>query len=260
MGVSVAPVISARATDRLLPAHPPCPARDTTSRRGRPPPSRRIVELSTTTAATLLATSFVVGIAVVTGGIVSGQQPEVRLPDRFDAVRPVHPARAPARPPAAATPRHKRPAAAPSPAAAAPTPAAAPSPAAAVPTAAAAASSDEASFAVTPPAAVVTAYYAALDGRRFRAAWRALRPAVQSSFGGFASWRAGFATTLSSRPSEIRVARSGSRAVVTLVLAATDRSPHGLVRRSFDVRWELSASGQGWAGDTLTATERSTRG
>ena len=52
----------------------------------------------------------------------------------------------------------------------------------------------------------------------------------------------------------------GPHAVVTLVLQATDRSPRGLVKRSFDVRWELTASGRGWVADTLSATPRATRG
>jgi hypothetical protein len=117
-----------------------------------------------------------------------------------------------------------------------------------------------ASGAVPSPAAVVTAYYAALDARRFRAAWRVLGGDVRSSFGGFAAWRAGFATTRSSRPSGLQVARSGRGAVVTLVLVAADRSPAGVVRRSFDVRWRLGAGRQGWVAREVTAAARATRG
>jgi hypothetical protein len=114
--------------------------------------------------------------------------------------------------------------------------------------------------AAPPPAAVVTAYYAALDARRFRAAWHVLRPPVRALFGGFAAWRAGFASTVSSRPAAIRVARSGRRALVTLVLLAADRSPGGLVRRRFSVRWSLRAARRGWAADAVSAAPLAGRG
>ena len=79
--------------------------------------------------------------------------------------------------------------------------------------------------AVTPPAqppeAVVEGYYRALDARRFKEAWTVLSPAVHAAFGGFERWRDGFATTLSSSPRDIEVAREGA------VVVAHARAGHG---------------------------------
>jgi hypothetical protein len=108
------------------------------------------------------------------------------------------------------------------------------------------------------PAAAVAADYAALDAHRFRAAWRTLSPAVQRGFGGFTAWSAGYATTRSSRPRALRVTRTRDRAAVVVVgmLEAADRTPCGIVRRSFTVRWRLVADGAGWTASALTAAPR----
>jgi hypothetical protein len=108
------------------------------------------------------------------------------------------------------------------------------------------------------PGRVVTAYYAALDARRFGAAWRTLGPAVRARFGSFAGWRAGYATTRSSRPERLRVTRTGSSATVEHVLAATDRTPCGPVRRRFAVRWTLLAEHGRWTARALTAVALAT--
>jgi hypothetical protein len=88
------------------------------------------------------------------------------------------------------------------------------------------------------PADVVRAYYRALDRRDFPAAWRSLSPTVRIAFGGYDRWRAGFASTLSSRPTELRV----RGAAVELVLVARDRAACGVLVRRFAVRWELRAA------------------
>ena len=105
---------------------------------------------------------------------------------------------------------------------------------------------------------MVRAYYAALDTRRFRAAWGTLSPVVRARFGGFAGWRAGYATTRSSRPLRLRVARTDRSATVEHVLAATDRTPCGLVRRRFTVRWTLLAEHGRWTARALRAVALAT--
>jgi hypothetical protein len=109
----------------------------------------------------------------------------------------------------------------------------------------------------TPPEAVVAAYYRALDARRFDGAWSTLAPAVQSAFGGFERWRAGYATTVASRPGELAVQRDGAVATVVHELAAEDRSPCGPVRRRFAVRWRLVLGPNGWRASSLSAVKRS---
>jgi hypothetical protein len=87
------------------------------------------------------------------------------------------------------------------------------------------------------PADAVRAYYRALDRRDFTAAWRRLSPGVQAGFGGFDTWRSGFSSTLSSRPTAIRVQGN----VVDLVLVARDRAACGVLVQRFAVRWQLRA-------------------
>jgi hypothetical protein len=85
------------------------------------------------------------------------------------------------------------------------------------------------------PAALVRAYYRALDRRDFKRAWRLLSPAVRTEFGGFAHWQAGFATTLSSRPTRLRVRGDA----VELLLVARDRAACGVLVQRFAVSWRL---------------------
>ena len=105
--------------------------------------------------------------------------------------------------------------------------------------------------------AVVIEYYAALDDRRFGAAWRTLSPAVRAAFGGFDGWRDGYATTLSSRPGDLRVSPVPGGATVEHVLVATDRSPCGEVRRRFAVTWKLVRVDGTWMAASLSAVKRS---
>jgi hypothetical protein len=106
--------------------------------------------------------------------------------------------------------------------------------------------------------AAVARYYEALDDRRFAAAWEALSPAVRTAFGGFEGWSAGFASTLSSRPSELRVTRApGSATTVEHVLTATDRTSCGEVEKRFAVTWRLLEVDGAWLAESLTAEKRS---
>jgi hypothetical protein len=99
------------------------------------------------------------------------------------------------------------------------------------------------------PEAVVRAYYADLDAKRFEAAWARLSPAVRESFGGFDGWRAGFATTVASTPEEL-AAEGG---MVRLVLVARDRCAGGEMTRRFAVQWRLERTATGWRAAALTA-------
>jgi hypothetical protein len=84
---------------------------------------------------------------------------------------------------------------------------------------------------------VVRSYYRALDRKDFYGAWALLSPAVRTSFGGFEHWRAGFAATLSSRPTALRV----SGGTVELTLVARDGAECGVLEQRFAVRWQLEA-------------------
>jgi len=106
------------------------------------------------------------------------------------------------------------------------------------------------------PRAAVTDYYLDLDRRRFTDAWRILSPAVRAGFVSFESWRAGYATTLRSRPGSMRISEHEGGASVALLLAAADRASCGTLRRSFAVSWELRRAGRGWRAERLTAVER----
>ena len=103
------------------------------------------------------------------------------------------------------------------------------------------------------PAATVRAYYRALDARRFDAAWRTLSPGVRASFGGMDAWRAGFATTRTSRPDGLQVAAAGDRATVQHALTATDATACGIAVRRFALTWTLVREPRGaWRATAVT--------
>ena len=106
------------------------------------------------------------------------------------------------------------------------------------------------------PARLVRAYYRALDGRDFRGAWRALSPTVRTSFGGIERWRAGFAATLSSVPSGLRVTATGDEATVAHVLTARDRADCGVLVQQFSVQWRLHRTAGAWRAIALSAQPR----
>ena len=91
------------------------------------------------------------------------------------------------------------------------------------------------------PADLVRDYYAALDAKDFAAAWTRLEPAVQRGFGGFAQWKAGYATTVGHRIEDLRTGPDGS---TTHTLVAIDRTPcGGRTEQRFAITWQLSAAG-----------------
>jgi hypothetical protein len=83
-----------------------------------------------------------------------------------------------------------------------------------------------------------------------------LAPAVRRAFGGFAHWRAGYATTLSSRPRQLHVTPSGPATwEVRHVLVARDRTACGApLERRFAVRWRVARTSGGWSVTALGAT------
>jgi len=90
---------------------------------------------------------------------------------------------------------------------------------------------------VSAATALVGSYYAALDAGDFKAAWARLTPAVQTAFGGFERWRAGYATTVAQRVEDVEVAGSEIR----YLLVATDRTPCGkTVEQRFRVTWAVA--------------------
>ena len=103
------------------------------------------------------------------------------------------------------------------------------------------------------PARAVRAYYRALDRRDFSRAWRALSPTVRTDFGGLERWRAGFATTLASVPSELRVTASSDEATVDHVLTARDRAQCGVLVQRFSVHWRLRRTAGAWRATALSA-------
>jgi hypothetical protein len=107
------------------------------------------------------------------------------------------------------------------------------------------------------PELVVERYYRALGAGRFEDAWTLLTPAVRSALGPFEAWRDGYATTLSSTPRDIEVARAGAVATIAHELVTEDRSSCGPIERRFAVRWRLVATGEGWRAASLTAQKRS---
>jgi hypothetical protein len=106
---------------------------------------------------------------------------------------------------------------------------------------------------VASPARAVRAYYRALDRRDFTRAWRALSPPVRAEFGGIEVWRAGFAATLESTPSRLRVTTSGDEATVVHVLTARDRAECGEIEQQFSVQWRLRRTPDGWRATAVTA-------
>jgi hypothetical protein len=100
----------------------------------------------------------------------------------------------------------------------------------------------------------VVAYYRALDRRAFGEAWRALAPAVRAGFGGFATWRAGFAQTRSSTPRALQVSVRGRTATVTHRLEARDRAECGIAVQHYTMRWQLERTSAGWRAVALSGT------
>jgi hypothetical protein len=108
----------------------------------------------------------------------------------------------------------------------------------------------------TAVAKVVATYYAALNREEYDTAWRRLSASVRRDMDGFDNWRDGYATTIRTNPSALRVTSlSGNSATVKLKLRARDKDACGdTVRRRFAGTWKLRRAGGRWV-----ATDVSTR-
>ncbi len=98
----------------------------------------------------------------------------------------------------------------------------------------------------------VRGYYRALDEQRFDDAWTSLSPAVRTRFGGLAGWKAGYATTLYSKPRNLTVTTAGSAVTVKHLLIARDTNCSG--ERRFSVTWTLRRVSEQWSVTALTAS------
>ena len=79
---------------------------------------------------------------------------------------------------------------------------------------------------------------------------------MRTSFGGIERWRAGFAATLSSAPSGLRVSATGDEATVAHVLTARDRADCGVLTQQFSVQWRLHRTAGAWRAIALSAQPR----
>lgn len=101
--------------------------------------------------------------------------------------------------------------------------------------------------------AVVKKYYAAVDSSLYKEAWGLLSPALQAEQGGFSAWKAGYATTVETRPSEVEaIAATRDSATVRIELAATDLDACGAtVDQTFAGTWSLTGAGKSFLGSAF---------
>jgi hypothetical protein len=96
----------------------------------------------------------------------------------------------------------------------------------------------------------VRGYYAAIERGDYEEAWSRLSASTQGQ--SFEVWRAGYATTVSQRVSDVTREPEG---VVRYVLVAVDRTPCGTTtERRFEVRWRLVRSDRSYTATSLGAT------
>ncbi|MDA0183626.1 hypothetical protein OJ997_25175 [Solirubrobacter phytolaccae] len=98
----------------------------------------------------------------------------------------------------------------------------------------------------------VRGYYRDLDAQRFAEAWDSLSPAVQGALGPYTRWKAGYASTISSRPREFSITGDARGTSVTHILVARDKGCDSA--RQFRVTWQLEAEGSEWTVVALGAT------
>jgi hypothetical protein len=88
-------------------------------------------------------------------------------------------------------------------------------------------------------------YYRAIDAARYAEAWALLSPVLQSELGGFASWRDGYETTISTRVYGVNVIEAAEDlALVELDIESTDIDECGTnVEQTFSGTWSLTKEG-----------------
>jgi hypothetical protein len=104
-------------------------------------------------------------------------------------------------------------------------------------------------------------FYTQLAAQDFDSAWTRLPSNVRASAGSIDAWRAGYATTISSEPSDVSVDTfSEGTATVSLTLRATDLDACAdEIRQRFAVRWTLRRGGDRWVADAVVAQKVSGR-
>jgi hypothetical protein len=93
--------------------------------------------------------------------------------------------------------------------------------------------------------ATVRNYYRAIDAARYAEAWALLSPGLQSELGGFASWRDGYETTISTSAYGVNaIEAAGDSALVKLDIESTDIDECGTnVEQTFSGTWSLAKEG-----------------
>ena len=96
-------------------------------------------------------------------------------------------------------------------------------------------------------------FYAAIEAGHFGQSWGRLGPAVRARSMSFEAWRAGYATTLSSRVEDLRVEPDGN---VRHVLVTVDRTPcGGTTERRYEMLWYLDRSGRTFTARDLVGVQ-----
>jgi len=87
---------------------------------------------------------------------------------------------------------------------------------------------------------MVRSYYADIAAGDYRVAWHRLAPSLQSSFGGYTTWRAGYKTTTETAATRIRITSfSNDVAAMTVKSKASDTDACGNdVHRRFRGTWQ----------------------
>lgn len=103
-------------------------------------------------------------------------------------------------------------------------------------------------------AAVVRAYYASLNDEEFSQAWKRLSSSLRSEMSGFETWRDGYSTTLSTKPTSVRVTElDGDEATVKVQVRSQDEDVCGdTVKQRFAGKWHLSKAGGRWVATDIS--------
>jgi hypothetical protein len=96
-------------------------------------------------------------------------------------------------------------------------------------------------------------FYADIEARHYGQAWNRLSSDARASMGSFEAWRAGYATTTQSQPTQLSATTMRpDAAVVSLTLRAADLDVcAATVRRQFAVTWSLRRRGDRWIGTNV---------
>jgi len=107
----------------------------------------------------------------------------------------------------------------------------------------------------------VTSFYESMNDSDYRAAWKRMPTAPKSRAGSYATWKAGYAQTMSSDATNVSATMADQTSgTVTLTLRATDLDACAdEVRQRFAVTWNLTRTGGRWAATSIDSTKVSGR-